>query len=134
MKRLLTAVCIALVGIACDFAKPICGCTPVVHLAVVSGTVKDELGTPVANTPFMMVGMDAGRTFTPPTAPSDYFYKTDANGKFVAEIYGSGEVQEIRAAFYPAGRGVVVVNAGTAMFHRGGLLTDTVKVLITLPP
>jgi hypothetical protein len=133
-KSLMMGLSLGVLGIACDFAKPICGCTPTVFLARAAGTITDAAGAPVANTPFVLIGLPAGRTFTPPATASEYDQKTDADGKFVTEVNGGGEIQEIHAAVYPAGRSVVVVKAGTATFHMNGFGPDTVKLAITLPP
>jgi hypothetical protein len=133
-KTLAAGIGLAVIGIACDFAKPICGCTPTVFLARAAGTITDAAGAPVANTPYVLIGLPAGRTFTPPATASEYNQKTDANGKFATEVSGGGEIQEIHAAVYPAGRSVVVVKAGTATFHMNGFGPDTVNLSIVLPP
>ena len=133
-KTLAAGTGLALIGIACDFAKPVCGCTPTSFMARAAGTITDAAGAPVANAPYVLVGLPPGRTFTPPGTSSDYNRKTDANGKFVTEVIGGGEIQEIHAVVYPTGRSVVVVNTGTATFHINGFGPDTVKLAITLPP
>jgi hypothetical protein len=134
LKTLAAGVALGLVGVACDFSKPICGCTPTSFMARAAGTITDAAGAPVANTPYALIGLHPGRTFTPPGTASEYNQKTDADGRFRTEVMGGGEIQEIHAAVYPAGRSVVVIKAGTATFHINGFGPDTVKLAITLPP
>jgi hypothetical protein len=133
-KTLAAGIGLAVLGIACDFAKPMCGCPPTIFLARAAGAITDAGGAPVANTPYILVGLPPGRTFTPLDTAYEWLQKTDTNGKFVTEVTGGGEIQEIHAAVYPAGRSVVVVKTGTASFRMNGLGPDTVKLSIVLPP
>lgn len=133
-KTIIAGVALGAVGVACDFSRPICGCTPTFYGAFVAGTVTDASGAPVANTPLLLMGMNAGQSFNPPASPYEGMLKTTADGKFVAEVMGMGDLQEIRIAVYPAGRSVVTTSAGAATFHLNRFGPDTVKVSVVLPP
>ena len=123
-------------GVACDLVdpQPMCGCEPTFYGAVVSGSIVDAAGAPVANTPFMVGAVRPGEVLNLPETPSVHLEKTDAEGKFVRQIMAGEGAKEIRVAVYPSGRGLVVVSAGNADFHLNTFGTDTVKVAVTLPP
>jgi hypothetical protein len=133
-KTVVAGVALGMVGVACDFSRPICGCTPSFYGAFVAGTVTDASGAPVANAPIMLIGTNVAQSFNPPSTPYEGLQKTTAEGKFATEVMGMGDLQEIRVAVYPPGRSVVVASAGSASFHLNSFGSDTVKVSITLPP
>jgi hypothetical protein len=138
-------------AIACDAAGPtmVCGCPPSFWGATVAGTVIDASGAPVPGARLVLQGFAPG--FAPPPGPvpdglatSPYLPKTDAHGKFVAEVYGHSPVSGVSGGsaeldlwsktFLPGADTPILVMVGKVTFQLNSVGPDTARVTVTLPP
>ena len=133
-KSVVAGLSLAIIGVACDGLRPVCGCTPAELRANVTGKIFDAAAAPVANVPFYMVGVGTGVTFDPPEAPEMWMPKTSAVGDFNTQVMGMGlpGSLELHVAVYPPGRSRVVVTAGMVPFSYDPQGQSTVTVV--LPP
>lgn len=128
---------VALAGLACATPTGLCGCPPARMAVMVSGTVTDSSGTPVAGARIFLAGFPEDRPATvidELSGPADAL--TDAGGVFLGRAYsyfGLGP-QELRVAVVRAGASDTVrLSAGRAPFRLEGERLDTARVTLRLP-
>ena len=86
MRTLLRATALAAVIAACDAVDPggLCGCSPPVYGAIVTGTVTDAAGAPAASARVNIQFSAPARCGDVPSSPSAFVERidTDASGRF----------------------------------------------------